>query len=221
MSTAAAFDAVSPWGSGTRLAEQTRCSVAPWTAKEPYTAQAAPSNPAVNRFTCLGCGTASSVEATISVLGSPTRSGTRRPSSMAPGSARAFSRTGATRRGEADDPGERVREEPLGVAQEGTLALHAAELQESRGQEPGAREPFESFAASRADRIEGAVGVVGEAEEPDHGVFRLSEAWGRARPGHRMHLVVGRMTPVLLLPIHATLTQLLSSSAAKRASSQR
>ena len=32
MSTAAAFDAVSPWGSGTRLAEQTRCSVAPWTA---------------------------------------------------------------------------------------------------------------------------------------------------------------------------------------------
>ncbi|MDP9480468.1 MAG: hypothetical protein M3R38_33205, partial [Actinomycetota bacterium] len=65
------------------------------------------------------------------------------------------------------------------VAQEGAFALHAAKLlQESEGEDLGVREPLEGLVALGAG-IEKAVGVVGEAEERDRGVFRLGEAWGK------------------------------------------
>jgi hypothetical protein len=63
-------------------------------------------------------------------------------------------------------PGEQVREEPLCVAQEGALALHATELlEESEGEDFRVCEPLEGFVASSAAGVEQGVSVVDEAEE--------------------------------------------------------
>ncbi|MDP9425496.1 MAG: hypothetical protein M3P37_05520 [Actinomycetota bacterium] len=107
--------------------------------------------------------------------------------------------------GEADHAGEQVREEPLGVAQQRTLALDAAKLlQERQGQDLGVREPLERR-VSLPSRVEDAVGVVYEAEERDRGVFRSGEAWGKVGSGHFLLLVEGSRMALFLLPVHATL----------------
>jgi hypothetical protein len=63
-------------------------------------------------------------------------------------------------RGETDHAGEQVREEPLGVAQEGTLALDAAQLLEEREcQDLGVRKPLEPFVAVGAG-VEVRIGIV-------------------------------------------------------------
>src|SRR5215210_1869304 len=62
---------------GTRLVEHTRCSFTPYTQNEPHLLHPAPSKPAADCFTCLGCKTGSRVESTMSVSGSPANSSSR------------------------------------------------------------------------------------------------------------------------------------------------
>ncbi len=108
-------------------------------------------------------------------------------------------------RSEAEHPGEQVREEPLGVAQEGAFALDAAQLlEEGEGQDFGVREPFERSVAV-AFRIEEAVGVVDEAEQDDDRLFRPVEPWSKVSEGHLLLLVEGSRMALVLLSIHATL----------------
>ena len=74
---------------------------------------------------------------------------------------------------------EQVREESLGVAQEGALALHAPKLlQESEGYDLRIREPLEGLVAPPF-RVEQRVGIVDEAEEDGQSLFRLGEASSR------------------------------------------
>jgi len=95
---------------------------------------------------------------------------------------------------EADHAGEKVREEPLGVAQEGALALRAPQLLNKReGDDLRVREPLERPVAV-APRVEDAVSVVYEAEEHDHGFFCSGEAWGMVVEGIRCSF--GRGTAV-------------------------
>jgi hypothetical protein len=62
-------------------------------------------------------------------------------------------------RGQTDHAGEQVREESLGVAQEGTLALDAAQLLEERErQDLGVRKPLEPFVAPGAG-VEVRIGI--------------------------------------------------------------
>jgi len=99
---------------------------------------------------------------------------------------------------EAHHPREQLREEPLGVAQEGTLALGAPKLlQEGEGKHLGVREPLERCVAV-APRVEDTVGVVHEAEQHGHGLFQAGRPWGSVGVGHPRFLSPGiRMAPVL------------------------
>jgi hypothetical protein len=64
-----------------------------------------------------------------------------------------------------DYTGEQVREEPLGVVQEGAFALHAPKLLEERKRDDlRGREPFERLVAARAV-VEQRVGVIHETEK--------------------------------------------------------
>jgi hypothetical protein len=75
-------------------------------------------------------------------------------------------------------PREQVREEPLGIAQEGMLGLHAPQLlQEGEGDDLRVREPLERFVAPPA-WVEESVGVVDEAEQDGEGLFRSGEPLG-------------------------------------------
>lgn len=78
-----------------------------------------------------------------------------------------------------------MREEPLGLAQERALALHAAQpLQEGEGQHLRVREALGGLVAPRAARVDGTVGVVYEAEKDGRSLFREGEAWGKVVSGH-------------------------------------
>jgi hypothetical protein len=73
-------------------------------------------------------------------------------------------------------PGEQVREEPLGVAQERALALHPSKLLEERERDDfRIRQPLEGLVMSGVG-VEESVGVVYEAEEDAQGLFRMGEA---------------------------------------------
>jgi len=90
-------------------------------------------------------------------------------------------------------PREQVRKEPLGVAQEGALALHAAQLLEERERDDlRVREPLERLVTLPV-RVEMGVGVVDEAEEDGESLFREGEAWGMVGLGHLSLLGEGRL----------------------------
>jgi hypothetical protein len=102
------------------------------------------------------------------------------------------------------NPGEQVREEPLGIPEERALALNAAQLLEERqGQDLGVREPLYGLLALGL-RVERGVGVVGEAEKHGHGVFRSGEPFGMVKAGHLSLLVVGSRMALVVPSIHAT-----------------
>ena len=106
---------------------------------------------------------------------------------------------------ETHDAGKQMREEPLAVPEEGTLALHAAKLLQKRlGQDLRIRELLEGLLA-RSPRVEKPVGLIGEAEKHDHGVFRSGEAWGRVSEGHLLLLVEGSRMAPFVPSLHATL----------------
>ena len=92
-----------------------------------------------------------------------------------------------------------MREELLGLPQKRVLRLHAPKLLQGERQDLRVREPLQRLVASGAG-VEEAVGLVGEAEEHDHALFRVGEAWGEVDADHLSLLVVGsRMVPSLLL----------------------
>ena len=87
-------------------------------------------------------------------------------------------------RSQLADTGEKVREEPLSVAQEGALALHAPQLLEQReGDDLRVREPLYGLVAV-AFGVEEAVGVVHLAEQHDERLFRSREPSGKVFSGH-------------------------------------
>src|SRR5215210_2617934 len=89
--------------------------------------------------------------------------------------------------------GEQVREEPLGVAQEGALRLYASQLlEECQGDHLRVRESLYRLVVSSTG-VEQRVSVVHEAEEDGQSLFRLGEAWGMVGLGHLLLLVVGRL----------------------------
>src|SRR5918993_1107989 len=94
------------------------------------------------------------------------------------------------------DPGEQVREEPLGIAQEGPLALYAPKLLEKRQrQDLGVREPLERL-VTLPPRVEQRVSVVDEAEQDRDRLFQGGEGGGMLRMGHPRFLSSGiRMAP--------------------------
>jgi hypothetical protein len=90
-------------------------------------------------------------------------------------------------------PGEQVREEPLGVAQERAFAFHASQLlEEGEGDDFRVREALYGFVAA-GTRVEMSVSVVDEAEEHREGLFRVGEAWGMVGLGHLLLLGEGRL----------------------------
>jgi hypothetical protein len=100
---------------------------------------------------------------------------------------------------------EKVREEPLGVAQEGSLALDAPQLLEERQrQDLGVREPLERLVGSTVG-VEQRVGVVHEAEQDRDRLFQGGERRGMLRIGHPRFLSPGIRMASVLLPNHATL----------------
>jgi hypothetical protein len=73
-------------------------------------------------------------------------------------------------------PGEQVREEPLGVAQERAFAFHASQLlEEGEGDDFRVREALYGFVAAGTG-VEMSVSVVDEAKEHREGLFRLDKA---------------------------------------------
>ena len=81
-------------------------------------------------------------------------------------------------------PREQVREEPLRVAQERALALHAAKLlEEGEGQDLRVRELLERPVPVPL-RVEESVGVVHEAEQHGRGPFQAGRRWGSVWVGH-------------------------------------
>jgi hypothetical protein len=102
------------------------------------------------------------------------------------------------------DPGEQVREEPLGVPEERSLALDAPELLEERqGQDLGVRESLYGLVPVGL-RVEIGVGVVDESEKHGEGDFRLGECFGMVEAGHLLLLVVGSRIALVVPTIHAT-----------------
>ena len=72
-----------------------------------------------------------------------------------------------------------MRDEPLGLAQEGALALHPTKLlQERQGDDLRVRELLEGLVASSTG-VEQQVSVVHEAEEDGQGLF-----WSRRGVGY-------------------------------------
>src|SRR3712207_5590644 len=81
-------------------------------------------------------------------------------------------------------PREKVREEPLSVAQERAFALHLPQLlEECQGDNLRVGELLEGFIASFT-RVEQRVSVVHYAEEDGEGLFRVGELWGMVGLGH-------------------------------------
>jgi hypothetical protein len=69
-----------------------------------------------------------------------------------------------------------VREEPLGIPQEGAFALHASQLLEERKRDDlRVRKALYGFVVSSVG-VEQCVSVVHEAEEDGEGLFRVGEA---------------------------------------------
>jgi hypothetical protein len=90
-------------------------------------------------------------------------------------------------------PREQMREEPLDIAQEGTLGLHAPQLlQEGEGYDFRVREPLERFVAPPF-RVEESVGVVDEAEQDGESLFRSGVPLGMVGVGHLSLLREGRL----------------------------
>jgi hypothetical protein len=90
-------------------------------------------------------------------------------------------------------PGKQLREEPLGVSQEGAFALHAPQLREERqGDDLRVREALEGLVASSAG-VEQHISVVYEAEQDGEGLFRVGEAWGMVGSGHLLLLGEGSL----------------------------
>jgi hypothetical protein len=90
-------------------------------------------------------------------------------------------------------PGEQMREEPLGIAQERALALHASQLLEKgEGDDFRVREALYGFVAAGTG-VEMGVSVVDEAKEHREGLFRMGEAWGMVGLGHLLLLGEGRL----------------------------
>ena len=68
-----------------------------------------------------------------------------------------------------------MREEPLGIPEEGALALQAAELlEEGERDDLRVREPLERAVGIGAVGVEESVSVVDEAEEHGEGLFQAS-----------------------------------------------
>src|SRR5215212_10796627 len=87
-------------------------------------------------------------------------------------------------RGEPDDPGEQVREQPLGVPQEGAFALNPTKLlEEGKRDDLRVGEPLYGLVAMGVG-IEQRVSIVYEAEEGDDRLFRSVEASGMVLVGH-------------------------------------
>ncbi len=99
-------------------------------------------------------------------------------------------------------------EEPLGVSQERALTLHASELLEKGEREHlRVREPLEGLVTPPA-RVElSVVGVVYEAEEYDHGLFRRGEAWSMVVLGHPLLLWSGNSIRMALFLTHQSAQQ--------------
>lgn len=89
-------------------------------------------------------------------------------------------------------------EEPLGIAQEGPLALGAPKLLEERkGKDLRIRELLERLVAL-APWVDEDVGVVDEAEQDGDRLFQGGEGEGMLGLGHPKFLSSGvRMAPVL------------------------
>jgi hypothetical protein len=120
-------------------------------------------------------------------------------------------------RGETDHAGEQVREESLGVAQEGTLALDAAQLLEERErQDLGVRKPLEPFVAPGAG-VEVRIGIVYEAEQDGESLFRLLKPSGMVSVGHLLLLMEGS----LMAPFYSQTAQQTSSAELKRSATVR
>jgi hypothetical protein len=99
---------------------------------------------------------------------------------------------------------EEVDEETLGVAQEGSFALHAPQLLEERQrQDLRVRELLERLEAL-PPRVEVSVGVVHEAEQDRDRPFQGSEGGSMLRLGHPMFLSLGSRMAPFLPSIHAT-----------------
>src|SRR5215208_2780487 len=95
---------------------------------------------------------------------------------------------------ESHHPGEQVGEEPLGVPQEGALALHPPQLLEERERDDlRVGKPLER-PVTLPVRVEEGVGVVDEAEQDGEGLFRVGEAWGMVGSGHLSLLGEGRLS---------------------------
>src|SRR5215204_2218496 len=110
-------------------------------------------------------------------------------------------------------PREQVREEPLGIAQEGTLGLHATKLlQVGEGDDLRVRELLKRFVAPPF-RVEQSIGVVDEAEHDGEGLFRSGEALGMVGVGHLLLLREGRLR---WPPFYPQSTQHTSSVDARR-----
>jgi len=188
-------------------------SFTPYTAKEePHLAHAAPSNPTADWLTCLGCRTGVQDweqrgvdDQRLRLAEEFTQDGPPQGLEETPQPPHASA--AKLRGGVKDDyAGKKVCEVPLdGVAQERALGLDTSQLLKKRqGQDLGVREALQGFVATRSMRVEEGVGVVGEAEEHSHSVFRLGEAWGKEGLGHLSLLVVGSLMAPVLPPIHAT-----------------
>src|SRR5829696_5431217 len=92
---------------------------------------------------------------------------------------------------EAYDPGEQVREEPGGLAQEGAFGLHTSKLLEkSEGYDLRIRELLEGLVASPFG-VEPVVDVVYVAEQYGYGLFQEGQMWGKLGLGHPMLLWSG------------------------------
>lgn len=117
-------------------------------------------------------------------------------------------------RSEPHDPGEQVGEKPLGVAQEGALALHPTELLEQRERDNlGVPEPLYGLVASSAG-VERRVGIVDEAEQDSQGLFRSGKPLGMVGAGHPSLLREGRLR---WPPFYSQSTQHTSSAGPKQA----
>jgi hypothetical protein len=99
---------------------------------------------------------------------------------------------------------EQMDKEPLEVAQEGALGLHAPQLLEERqGEDLGVGELFERLVAL-PPRVEQCVGVVDEAEQEGECLFQGSEGGGMLWMGHPRYLSSGSRMAFFVPSIHAT-----------------
>ena len=93
---------------------------------------------------------------------------------------------------EAYDSREQVREEPLGLAQEGALGFDAPKLllEECEGYDLGGREFFEGLVVVPFG-VEPVIDVVYLAEQNGRSLFQEGQPWGKLGPGHLKLLWTG------------------------------